>query len=116
MEAYSTEGKAFVEALNEVIARNAAFMTDAIERLIPGAKVVKPEGTYVLWVDYHGCGLSAEEMAEFLNEEAFFVGDPGEDYGVDSLFYRYTLAVPMREIEKSMRMLEKAAAERGFIQ
>ncbi|MBQ4187505.1 MAG: aminotransferase class I/II-fold pyridoxal phosphate-dependent enzyme [Firmicutes bacterium] len=116
MEAYSPEGKAFVEALNTVIARNAAFMTDAIERLIPGAKVVKPEGTYVLWVDYHGCGLSAEELAEFLNEEAFFVGDPGEDYGVDSLFYRYNLAVPMSEIEKSMRMLEKAAAERGLIE
>jgi len=114
MEAYSPEGKAFVEALNEVIARNAAAMTEAVERLVPGAKAIRPEGTYVLWIDYHKTGLDAEALAEFLNEEAFFVGDTGEDYGTDGLFCRYNLAVPPAEIGKSMRELEKAAAGRGW--
>ncbi len=115
MEAYSPEGKAFVEALNKVIAQNAAAMTEAVERLVPGAKVIRPEGTYVLWIDYHKTGLTADALAAFLNEEAFFVGDTGEDYGTDGLFYRYNLAVPPAEIGKSVRMLERAAAERGWI-
>ena len=106
--AYGEEGKAFIDALNEVISANVATFETELPKLIPGARVIHPEGTFVIWVDYSDCGMSEDALAEFLNEKCLFVGDAGDDYAESRYFYRYNLAVPPKDLKKSLEYIRAA--------
>ncbi len=110
-EAYTEDGKEYVEQLNAVIRENAALFEETFERYLKKAKVIHPKATYVIWVDYSGLLMSDEQLSDFLREKALLFGDDGEEYGASKQFYRYSIAVPKRELEKSMQYLKDAAAK-----
>lgn len=114
MSACTEEGAEFVRLLIALTKRNAETMTRAIEEALPGARVIRPQGTYVLWADYSGAGLDDDELETFLQNEALFYGSDGSDYGVSRQFWRYNLSVPEEALSRSMRLLRQAAARRGF--
>lgn len=107
--AYSEDGKEYVEELCGVIKKNVELFTTSLNKILPKAKVIQPEGTYVVWVDYSGMGLSDQELAEFLEKKALFFGDPGSEYGANDQYYRYNLAVPMECLRQSMEYLKITA-------
>lgn len=111
LSAYTPEGQAFVEELNRVTGENYRRFRAELERILPGCRVTPCDATYLAWVDYHGTGLSAEALAQLL-EEALFVGDPGEEYQSDAYFYRYSLAVPPQLLARSLAHLERVVQKR----
>lgn len=112
---YSPEGKAWLEEMLEVIRRNNARLTEFFARYLPAVKVLPPEATYVLWVDFSGLGLSEKELFDFLYQEAYFCCDPGEEYYGAPCMARICTAVPPHELERSLEALLKAAKARGFV-
>ena len=115
VEAYSEEGADFVRTLSEVIHDNIVKFQENLPKLIPGCKVFQPDAGYLLWVDYSGVGFSEDDMLHFLNDEALFQGDPGDDYFVSRYYYRYNMAVPCHEVDRTLEFIEKAAKKRGLI-
>jgi len=111
LSAYTDEGKAFVDALNQQIAENCRYFAETLEEILPGTHVVGSDATFVAWVDYSRTGLSAAEL-ETLFREALFQGDPGEEYGAEGLFYRYSIAVPPTALERSMTLLKETVQRR----
>lgn len=107
MNAYSEEGAAFIRALNDYVDENVALVEAEVPKLIPGAKVIHPQGTFVIWIDYTGCGMKEDELAELLNNHYLFCGDAGDDYGASRLFYRYSIAVPRSELIKSFDYIRR---------
>jgi cystathionine beta-lyase len=112
--AYTDEGKDFVESLFCIIKENVQVIEETLKAYVPKAKVIHPSASYVLWIDYSGLGMTDESLAHFLNEEALFCGDVGNDYGADGQFYRYSIAVPLNELKKSMGYIQKAAERYGM--
>ena len=106
MQAYTEQGADFVRALNQVIDRNLQLLKDRLPGIVPGSRVLHPTGTFVVFVDYRGAGLSDDELAQALQEKGLFYGDDGADYGVSRQFYRYNLAVPTACLAKSLDYLE----------
>ena len=51
MGAYCKDGLDWVSELNEVIANNVDFAIDFIRTHFKGIEVIKPEGTYMLYLD-----------------------------------------------------------------
>lgn len=110
MNAYTEEGAAFIRALNEYVDENVALVEGEIPQLFPGAKVIHPQGTFVIWIDFTGCGMDADALAELLNNEYLFCGDAGDDYGASRLFYRYSIALPRSELQKSFDYIRRKQA------
>ena len=110
ISAYTEDGQKFVDALNDTISVNYAYLCKNIEKILPGARVIRTNTTYLAWVDYSALGLTDDELARFLNF-ACFIGDNGEEYGASNQFYRYSIAVPLDAIKKSIKRIELAAAE-----
>ena len=104
--AYTQAGKDFIDALNRQIGKNYACFRQRIEAILPGCKVVPCDATFLAWVDYRACGMRPEQLAALL-EKALFMGDPGEEYRTEPYFYRYSIAVPMQALQKSMDHLDK---------
>ena len=51
MGAYCKEGLDWVNELNEVISNNIDYALDFIHNNFKGIEVIKPEGTYMLYID-----------------------------------------------------------------
>lgn len=106
--AYSPEGRQWLEELKAYVWQNYELFRDFLRERLPGAVVTEPEGTYVVWADFSGTGLSGEALRRLLCQEGLFVGDEGGDYyGADTCF-RYCLAVPRGELKRSLAWLDDA--------
>jgi cystathionine beta-lyase len=106
MRAYTEEGKEWLAELLDVIRENRRIFTIGVENAFPGAKVVPAEGTFVVWVDYSGTGITQEDLSAELEQRMFF-GDPGSEYFANDMFYRYSIAVPPALLKKSMDWINK---------
>ena len=59
------------------VARGGSFRG----RGLPQGRRVEREGTYLLWIDCSGLGLSDEELADLVNRRARLWVDEGEMFG-----------------------------------
>lgn len=88
-------GEDWLEAVMEYVEANYHFMNDYLKTHLPELKLVKPEGTYLVWLDCNALNLSAEERKEMIMENAKVYLDEGEMFGPEGNgFERFNLACP----------------------
>ena len=103
----------WLEEMKAYVWQNFEVFWEFILENFPGAVVTEPEGSFVVWVDYGGCGMTGQELVQLLCKEGLFVGDEGEEfYGRDTCF-RYCLAVPRKDLEISLSYLKQAVDKRN---
>ncbi len=56
------EGEEWVRQLNEYVDMLIEYAVERIHRELPKAKVLVPEGTYCIWIDFRPYGLGAQEV------------------------------------------------------
>ena len=69
-QAVYTKGDEWYQELKKYIADNLSFARTFIEENMPKIKLVKPEGTYLIWLDCSRLGLSVEELESFVEDKA----------------------------------------------
>ncbi len=58
----------WVEELNEYVDMLMEYAVDRIHKELPKAKVIIPEGTYTIWIDFRPYGLTAAEVNKKIND------------------------------------------------
>ena len=112
LEAAFRHGKEYLEQLSEYLNENMKYFQDYIEKNIPKLKMVKPEGTYLAWVDMGGLGFNNEELREFMLKKAKLALDDGFIFGTGGEgFQRFNLACPRAYVTEALQRLEKAVNE-----
>lgn len=107
-EAAYREGEPWLEAVKDYLEQNMDYVCRFIDQRIPELKVTKPEGTYLMWVDFRGLGLT-EEAREALLRRAGLWLDTGAMFGPEGAgFERINPACPRPVLEKALEQLEKA--------
>jgi cysteine-S-conjugate beta-lyase len=105
--AYTDEGARWLDAMTAYCYANYLF-TDAFFRArLPRFRVIRPEGTYVLWVDCRGLGLSEPALGDLFTR-GHFGTDHGTDYGGDAGFFRMNISIPRALLQKALLSLEEA--------
>jgi len=112
MAAYSPEGHAWLQEMKAYVWENFCLVEEFMQKYLPAAKVTKPEGTFVIWVDYSALGMDAEALEHLLVRQGCFAGDMGDDYYGPDTCVRYSLAVPRKELEKSLDKLAETLLSR----
>ncbi len=93
------QGNPWLEELLEVLTVNMDYVVDHLSKL-EGIKVSKPEGTYLVWIDYRGTGLSEKEIMNRLLTIGKLALEPGSKYGkAGEGFLRMNLACPLSIVE-----------------
>jgi cystathionine beta-lyase len=106
-------GGEWLDALMEYLNGNLAFMRDFLRERLPELKLVEPEGTYLVWVDFSALGMSVEELERFIKHEARLWLDGGTMFGAAGAgFQRFNIACPRAILEEAMERLEKACRSR----
>lgn len=108
-EAAYNHGENWLDKLLEYIEGNVDFAIKYIKEKMPVLKVKKPEGTYLLWVDFSETGLSDEEVTKALVEKGKVALNNGISFGVGGKGYqRINLACPRSMVEEGLNRIKMA--------
>ena len=105
--AYSAEGRAWADELNQVIAGNVDWACGFIERHLPGVSVFRPQGTYMLfldcsqWCERHG--RSIDELLRAGHRVGVYWQDGRAFNGPCHL--RMNLALPLSRVQEAFGRL-----------
>lgn len=103
--AYS-EGGEWFDAARNYIWKNIQFASNYIEENCPKIKVVIPEGTYLLWLDFSAFGLSDEEINERILNRAKVWLDNGKMFGDEGKFFqRINCATPRKILAEALERI-----------
>ena len=76
---------------------------------IPGIIPVRPEATYLLWLDCRKLGMNGKQLAKFFSEKAGVGMNEGSSFGPGGEgFMRMNLGCPRSTLEKALVKIEKA--------
>lgn len=72
---------------------------------------VKQEGTYLVWLDFRGLDITAEELEDLIVNRARLWLDSGRIFGEGGRgFQRINVACPRTVLEEALTKLERAVA------
>lgn len=109
MEAAYETGKEWLEELLPYIQANVAYTQDFFQKELPEVRIMKPEGTYLLWLDFSAYGLSDEELEERLIHKGKVVLNAGVSYGPSGKQHmRLNVACPRATLEEGLRRIVTA--------
>lgn len=103
--AYS-EGADWFDSVKSYIWENILFAKKYIEENAPQIKVLVPEGTYLLWLDFSNTGLSDSEINDRVLNKAKVWLDSGSMFGKEGeKFQRINCATPRIILEDALKRI-----------
>jgi cysteine-S-conjugate beta-lyase len=109
LEAAYRYGDEWLEQLLDYLQANLDFTMKYFKEKIPKIRVIKPQGTYLLWLDCRGLGLDDKALSNFMKGQAKIGLDDGSMFGAGgSGFERMNIACPRSLLKEALQRIEKA--------
>lgn len=107
-EAAYRDGETWYNAMKAYIVDNIAYMREFIAARLPQLRIIEPEGTYLVWVDFRRLGLSNKELEDLILHKANLWLDSGAIFGpVGEGFQRFNVACPRATLTQALEQLEQ---------
>lgn len=108
-EAAYNYGADWYEAMMKYVAENIDFMRKYIQTELPLLRMIEPEGTYLVWVDFRNLGLSETKLEELIVKKANLWLDSGAIFGkAGEGFERFNVACPRSVLKQALEQLKAA--------
>ena len=99
-EAAYRYGEDWLTELKELIEKHINYVVDVFGKETK-IKVMKPQGTYLIWLDFSAYDISDEELRKLLRDEAKVILNRGLDFGEEgALHARLNVAMPTSVLEE----------------
>ncbi|MCA9985496.1 MAG: hypothetical protein KDE59_14420 [Anaerolineales bacterium] len=103
-----------MDALLDYLWGNVSYLRSFLAAELPEIKLVEPDGTYLVWLDFRGLNLEADELARFLSEDAKLALNAGYWFGREGAgFMRMNIAAPRSMLMAAMKTLKQAVDSRN---
>lgn len=111
-EAAYRDGDQWLDALMRYLESSRDFAADFIAREIPQIKLIKPEATYLLWLDCRGLRISDAQLRDFFIRECKLGMSPGAVFGEGgSGFMRMNIGTTQRRIAAALEAISLSVAK-----
>ena len=108
-EAAYRYGEEWYSGVKAYIRENISFTKKFLEERIPKVKMLEPEGTYLVWVDFRALGLSNRELEDLIIHKAGLWLDSGAIFGAAGEgFQRINVACPRVTLQAALEKIETA--------
>lgn len=105
-------GKPWLEELHKHLKANIDFVRSFLKDKLPLVRLIEPEGTFLLWLDFSALGLSDSEIDDIIVNKAKVWLDRGTMFGPEGEFYqRINIATPRPLLKEALDRI--AGALRG---
>ena len=108
-EAAYRYGEEWYSGVKAYIRENISFTKKFSEERISKVKMLEPEGTYLVWVDFRALGLSNRELEDLIIHKAGLWLDSGAIFGAAGEgFQRINVACPRVTLQTALEKIETA--------
>lgn len=112
-EAYFN-GAEWLDELLGYLKNNYRFIKETIHKEMPRIKVVEPEATFLLWLDFRDYQFSDKELKEFMINKAKIAMNDGPMFGPGGEgFQRMNFGTQRSRIESALANLQKALKQKA---
>ena len=109
MESAYANGGPWLDSFLVYLQANLDFLKAYLEQQLPQVKLVEPEGSFLVWLDFTELGMDAKELEAFLVQEARIALNSGYWFGRQGAGYaRMTIACPRVMLEEGLSQLKQA--------
>ena len=92
--------------MKKYVADNIAFTKEFVEKNLPGVNMAEHEGTYLIWLDFNGLGLSDQELEDMIVKKAKLWLDRGSMFGENGRgFERINAACPRSVLKEALERI-----------
>lgn len=108
-QAAYAHGEKWLDSLRLYLERNYQRTREFLQRELPTVRLVEPEGTYLLWLDFRAFGLTDEQLDDIIIHKAKLWLDSGHIFGDGgSGFQRLNMACPWSTLDAGLKSLATA--------
>ena len=109
--AYTHEPE-WLDSLTHYLDGNVDYVMDSLEAGPAGIKAVRPEASFLVWLDCRGLQLSQPDLMHLFNEEAGVVVNDGSSYGTGGEgFVRLNVGCPRSVVAEAVSRIRAAVAK-----
>lgn len=103
------KGGEWLNQLLEYLWGNFEFVRDYAVAHLPGIRAMEPEGTFLLWLDCRGMGMTDDELRDFFIHRAGVCMNNGAMFGTGGEgFMRMNIATPRHNLRSALACIRRA--------
>lgn len=100
------EGEQWRREMLAYVEDNIRFVEKYCEDNLPGIKALRPEASFLVWLDCRGLGLDHDQLIDLFVNRAHLALNDGEMFGPQGAgFMRLNVAAPRSELKKALDSL-----------
>lgn len=108
VQAAYEKGDEWLDAMIDYVTKNIDYLEEELNKL-DGIRVIRPQASYLVWIDYRETGISEEEMMDRLLNKGKLALEPGTKYTEAGRgFLRINLACPLSTVKEGVERFKKA--------
>lgn len=105
-QAAYTHGDEWYQKMHAYVKDNIAYVRKYTEKNLPGVHMIDVEGTYLVWLDFRGTGMDADELDRRIIYDAKLWLDSGKIFGPTGRgFQRINVAAPRSIIAECLERI-----------
>lgn len=109
MEAAYEHGEEWLNYLLLYIEENVKYVEAFLKEELPSLRVIRPQSTYLIWIDYRDLHIEEKELVSLLVKTGKLALEMGSKYGENGKgFVRMNIAAPKEIIQEGLKRLKKA--------
>ena len=109
-----TQGEAWRQAMLRYVEGNIDYVIDYCKEHIPGVVAMRPQASFLVWLDCRGLGLGHEALVDLFVKGAGLALNDGEMFGIGGEGYmRLNVGTQRKVLEDAMLRLRRAVAGIG---
>lgn len=106
------KGDSWRREMLDYVEKNIAFAEDYCRRHIPGVKALRPEASFLIWLDCRGLGLDHDRLVSLFVDDARVALNDGAMFGEEgSGLMRLNVAAPRSVVESVLSRIREAVAK-----
>ncbi len=106
LEAAYTRGAEWLDAVSTYLQTNLEILQTRLAGELPRIEVIKPDASFLVWLDCRGLGLSDDELGNRILDQAGVAVEPGTSFGTaGSGFVRLNIATPRARLVEALDRL-----------
>lgn len=114
LQAAYDHGESWLDQLLDYVWKNVEYVAAFCENNMPEIKVIKPESTYMIWLDCRALNMKGDALKDFFIKKAGLGFNDGQVFGTGGEgFMRMNVACPRFTVEEAMKKLAHAVNSLG---
>ena len=112
-EAAYAHGAEWLDQLLDYLSGTLDFMEEYFAKHIPQIRMIRPEGTYLVWLDCRALGLDSSSLHRFFLDRGRVYLENGSVFGTEGEgFLRMNIATPRKLVKEALRRMREAVQDK----